>query len=101
MEVIQTRLAVSPARTYNGILDAFAKIVRQEGFAAMFRLVCYIHDRSLSMSQQTLVTGCAESKSAWQVSLTPLINLINDAEHCTFMTLAMHKCFEKQLIFFY
>lgn len=37
MEVIQTRLAVSPARTYNGILDAFAKIVQQEGFAAMFR----------------------------------------------------------------
>lgn len=37
MEVIQTRLAVSPVGTYNGILNAFAKIVRQEGFAALFR----------------------------------------------------------------
>ena len=37
MEVIQTRLAVSPAGTYKGILDAFSKIVRQEGYAALFR----------------------------------------------------------------
>lgn len=37
MEVIQTRLAISPAGTYRGILDAFAKIVRQEGYFALFR----------------------------------------------------------------
>ena len=37
MEVIQTRLAISPAGTYAGILDAFAKIVRQEGYFALFR----------------------------------------------------------------
>ena len=37
MEVIQTRLAISPAGTYRGILDAFAKIVRQEGYSALFR----------------------------------------------------------------
>lgn len=37
MEVIQTRLAVSPAGTYRGILDAFSKIVCQEGYFALFR----------------------------------------------------------------
>ncbi len=37
MEVIQTRLAISPAGTYRGILDAFSKIVRQEGYTALFR----------------------------------------------------------------
>lgn len=37
MEVIQTRLAISPVGTYSGILDAFAKIVRQEGYFALFR----------------------------------------------------------------
>ena len=39
MEVIQTRLAISPVGTYSGILDAFAKIVRQEGYFALFRCV--------------------------------------------------------------
>ncbi len=37
MEVIQTRLAVSPAGTYRGIANAFSKIVRQEGYKALFR----------------------------------------------------------------
>ncbi|KAL3162702.1 hypothetical protein ABBQ38_008743 [Trebouxia sp. C0009 RCD-2024] len=37
MEVIQTRLAISPVGTYSGILDTFAKIVRQEGYFALFR----------------------------------------------------------------
>lgn len=39
MEVIQTRLAISPVGTYSGILDTFAKIVRQEGYFALFRWV--------------------------------------------------------------
>lgn len=37
MEVIQTRLAISPAGTYRGVLHAFSKIVRQEGYKALFR----------------------------------------------------------------
>lgn len=37
MEVIQTRLAVSPAGTYRGIANAFSKIVCQEGYKALFR----------------------------------------------------------------
>ena len=37
MEVIQTRLAISPVGTYKGILHAFSKIVRQEGYTALFR----------------------------------------------------------------
>ena len=37
LEVIQTRLAVSPVGTYSGILDAAAKIMRHEGSHAFFR----------------------------------------------------------------
>ena len=37
MEVIQTRLAVSPQGTYSGIGDALGKIVQLEGFRALFR----------------------------------------------------------------
>ena len=37
MEVVQTRLAVSPPGTYSGIADTLAKIVRLEGPRALFR----------------------------------------------------------------
>lgn len=37
MEVVQTRLAVSPRGTYSGISDALSKIVRLEGSRALFR----------------------------------------------------------------
>ena len=37
MEVIQTRLAISPGGTYRGVMHAFSKIVRQEGYKALFR----------------------------------------------------------------
>ena len=37
MEVVQTRLAVSPKGTYSGISDALTKIVRLEGSRALFR----------------------------------------------------------------
>ena len=37
MEVVQTRLAVSPRNTYSGISDALNKIVKLEGSRALFR----------------------------------------------------------------
>lgn len=37
MEVVQTRLAVSPPGTYSGIADALGKIARLEGSRALFR----------------------------------------------------------------
>lgn len=37
MEVVQTRLAVSPQGTYSGISDAVGKIMRLEGSRALFR----------------------------------------------------------------
>ena len=37
LEVVQTRLSVSPKGTYSGISDALSKIVRLEGSKALFR----------------------------------------------------------------
>jgi solute carrier family 25 phosphate transporter 23/24/25/41 len=37
LEVVQTRLAVSPVGTYSGIWDALSKIVAQEGPRALYR----------------------------------------------------------------
>lgn len=37
LEILKTRIAVSPKGTYNGILDCWRSIVKSEGFAAMYK----------------------------------------------------------------
>eukprot|EP00884_Botryococcus_braunii_P002622 jgi/Botrbrau1/12360/Bobra.0239s0009.2 len=37
LELIRTRLVVCPPKTYNGIVDAFRRIARQEGYRSFYR----------------------------------------------------------------
>ena len=37
LELVRTRLAVCPPGTYSGMIDCFARIIKQEGWRAFYR----------------------------------------------------------------
>lgn len=84
MEVIQTRLAVSPAGTYRGIANAFSKIVCQEGYKALFRwaLLQYTPSTSVWIWLPACMTWPDQATGFCLVSLPTVFSSIRTDNVC-------------------